>query len=407
MGLLTPSKIQITDHLDRAKFLFLWRLTLLFVLLLSLLAVLFFFLENSYTYITYMVGDLIAISGLVYLYYTQDFRRIFIAFGTLGSVIVQLDLFLIQDSHHYPGFLWMTMLIILAFYGIGKIWGVIILIANIVGTVVFFLTTLYDHYDAIVITDHNSALLIAIELPVIMIIISYLVFLDEKAHEQIQNDLIEANKSLEANNREISRRDQEKTILVKEIHHRVKNNLQIIISLLRLQMTDIKNHESRQHFSEAINRVMVMSSIHQKLYKEQDLTEFSLVSYIEDLSSELKLFFLEEFPVDITVESDYRIIDLKTVVPVGLIMNELLSNSFKYAFESSESGKISIFIKDQGEYFDLIYFDNGTWKETTDENAGFGLELINTLAEQLNGTVEFKTGKEGTFYKFHLQKLTD
>ncbi|MCB9222542.1 MAG: sensor histidine kinase [Crocinitomicaceae bacterium] len=407
MSFLNPSNIKITDHLERARFLFIWQLTLLFTVFLTVLSVLFFILEDSDAYITYVSGDIIAILGVLYLKYTQKSRNLFLIFSVLGTIIIQLDLHLIPDSHHYPNFLWMTMIVILSFYGIGKKWGLFILLLNIIGAAYFLVFSLYDHYDVIIQTEERSRFLIAFEIPVIMTIISYLVFLDNRAHEQIQKDLLSANKTLEENNIEISKRDQEKTILVKEIHHRVKNNLQIIISLLRLQMTDIKNKESKQHFSEAINRVMVMSSIHQKLYKEQDLSEFSLVSYIEDLSSELKQFFLEEFPVKINVESDYQIIDLKTVVPVGLIMNELLSNSFKYAFKSSESGEISILIKNQGDFFDLIYFDNGTWIEPKEDNSSFGLELINTLTEQLNGTMEFKAGKEGTFYKFHLQKLTD
>jgi len=216
-----------------------------------------------------------------------------------------------------------------------------------------------------------------------------------------------ANKELEANNVLIQKRDAEKTILVKEIHHRVKNNLQIIISLLRLQMVELKGAESKKQFSEAINRVMVMSSIHQKLYQQKDIAQFKLSSFIEELSSELKLFFKEEFPVEIKINSEYEDIDLKTVVPVGLILNELLSNSFKYAFDGMDSGKIQIIGTEQENDFILNYSDNGIWKEPANENSGFGVELIEVLTEQLNGTKEFSVTDKGTEYKFTLKKMKD
>lgn len=296
------------------------------------------------------------------------------------------------------------MLIILAFYGLGKVWGLIVLLLNAGASVYFFLTTMYDHYDIIVNTQEESALLIAFEIPMIMAIISYMIYLNNKAHENVQNDLMQANKNLAVNNVEISQRDDEKTVLVKEIHHRVKNNLQIIVSLLRLQMSDVKSAEAKKHFTEAINRVLVMSSIHQKLYGQQDISRFDLQPYIEELATELKQFYAEDWPIEIDVETKFEDIDLKTVVPLGLILNELLSNSFKYAFNDRTEGRIRIQIEDLGTYFTMTYSDNGVWREVEKKDRGFGLELIETLTEQLNGIKSRSTGQNGTQYTFEMQK---
>ena len=407
MSLLTPSKIKHTDHLDRAKFLFIWRLTLAFCLLIPFLVALSIYFDPSKAYITYSIGFGIALLGLIYLYVKQNHRVIFFIYGFLGTIVIQLDLYLIQDSHHFPNFLWMMMLIILAFHGLHKLWGVTVLIVNAACTSYYFLYYMYDHYEIIVSSQKETIPLIAIEVPIIMTIIAYLVHLNAKANKEIQRDLIEANKTLENSNLEITKKDEEKTVLVKEIHHRVKNNLQIIISLLRLQMSEVKSAEAQESFSEAINRVMVMSSIHQKLYRQEDIAKFSIQTYIQDLAAELKQFFAEEKDISIDVQTEVKDVDLKTIIPLGLIINELLSNSFKYAFKDRDSGKVTIIIQDLGAYLEMRYTDDGLWKEKSEGGTGFGLELIETLTEQLNGLFRRESTGSGTLYSFELQKLND
>ena len=150
-----------------------------------------------------------------------------------------------------------------------------------------------------------------------------------------------------------------------------------------------------------------MSSIHQKLYQQDDLTNIDLGRYIEDLASELIDLFQAKSQVEIDVKCEYGQIDLKTIVPVGLLINELLSNSLKYAFEELDRGQIVLEIKDRDKGFELYYSDNGNWKTSGQEPSGFGLELIDILTEQLNGTKELRRDQHGTRYTFHLQKLTE
>ncbi|OIQ24344.1 MAG: hypothetical protein BM555_07210, partial [Crocinitomix sp. MedPE-SWsnd] len=95
------------------------------------------------------------------------------------------------------------------------------------------------------------------------------------------------------------------------------------------------------------------------------------------------------------------------IVPIGLLLNELLSNSFKYAFEDKSEGIIKITIDGKGEFFELKFSDSGSWKENKKQDNGFGLELLDILTEQLNGTKEVSKTTEGTFYTFNLQSIKD
>jgi two-component sensor histidine kinase len=406
MSLFTPRNTEFKNYLDKVKFLLIWRLALVFTFVLITLTIVFSFDDSNALY-TYFAADIVIILGLLYLYKTRNYSPIFFFYAISGSVIIHLDLNFVLDSPHYTNFLWMIVIVLIAFFGLGMKWGTAVLSLNIFGSLYFIFFSMRNHYETMHEIESMNEIAISIEVPSAMIVIGYLIYLFIKAQRTAEYDLLQANKELEANNALIHKRDSEKTILVKEIHHRVKNNLQIIISLLRLQMAELKSAESKKQFSEAINRVMVMSSIHQKLYQQKDITQFKLSSFIEDLSSELKLFFKEEFPIEINITSEYEGIDLKTVVPVGLILNELLSNSFKYAFDGMDKGEINIRVKEERANFTLYYSDNGKWREPANENSGFGVELIEILTEQLNGVKEFNLTDNGTEYTFTLKKMKD
>jgi two-component sensor histidine kinase len=405
MSLLSP-QIEFDNQLDQTRFLLIWRISVVFSFFFTLLAAVFYFYSKN-TFVAYSIAVAICYFSVVYLWTRRKYKLIYFLVSIGGCVVISTSMIVILDAPHFVDFLWLLIGVLVAFFGLGQKWGIGIMVLNIFPISYFLIFKLNEHISMLPQQTIEERIFLAIEVIVCLILISYVIYLFVQISKSAQNELIKKNEVLRERADIIEKSNNEKTVLVKEIHHRVKNNLQIIISLLRLQMTEIKNADTKVHFTEAINRVMVMSSIHQKLYKEQDISAFSLVSYLEDLSSELKQFFLEDFPINISIESDYKVIDLKTVVPVGLIMNELLSNTFKYAFRASDSGEISILIRDQEDEFELIYFDNGDWREPASESSSFGLDLINTLTEQLNGTVEFKTNKDGTFYKFRLQKITE
>lgn len=187
---------------------------------------------------------------------------------------------------------------------------------------------------------------------------------------------------------------KEKEVLLKEIHHRVKNNLQIVSSLLKLQASYIRDQEVVIMFTDSYNRVRSMALIHEKLYSSPDLGRIDPADYIQNLVTNL-LNSYRGFQKNITsvVEVDSNPLDIDTALPCGLIINELVSNSLKYAFPDPEkTGQISVFFKEerQQEYL-LKISDDGIglplefeWEKTE----SLGLQLVWNLAEQLNGRIE-------------------
>ncbi len=201
---------------------------------------------------------------------------------------------------------------------------------------------------------------------------------------------------------------REKETLLKEIHHRVNNNLQIIISLLNLESRNVVAEEDHELFVESQNRVRSMSMIHEKLYQSDNLSSINFSDYLKTLLSTLIYENSKNMTkFDLEVDIDEKIdLNIETSVPCGLIINEIVSNSLKHAFPSGVSGKITVKMhQDDGEYV-LIVGDDGIGfiDESELESATLGLTLINSLVDQLDGDIEFLEG-EGTFYKIRFQEL--
>jgi two-component sensor histidine kinase len=196
----------------------------------------------------------------------------------------------------------------------------------------------------------------------------------------------------------------ENTTLIKEVHHRVKNNLQIVISLLRMQANDIENEESKLQFNEAIGRIMTISVIHQKLYEQKNLSEVQFENYFIQLIDEIKRLHDSNVTIEIDIEPSLKSIGLNSIVPLGLILNELITNSIKHHSLSDPQPKITISFREGKDATILfVYSDSGTWKELTEEksNGKFGLELISVLTEQMEGTYK----REDTTYLFSVKNL--
>ena len=187
-------------------------------------------------------------------------------------------------------------------------------------------------------------------------------------------------------------------VLLKEIHHRVKNNLQIISSLLKLQSMDSENETVTEHFNEAINRIRSMALIHEKMYTNDDLSQIDIQSYLIALVQDITETIQSESNIELNVNSEIKNIDIKSIVPVSLIFNELITNSIKHGFKEKGAGKIDLEIIHDGDNVIFKYSDDGTWK-VPDNEATFGIELIKTLSEQLNGKCKREIDG-GTHYQF-------
>ncbi len=210
-------------------------------------------------------------------------------------------------------------------------------------------------------------------------------------------ELSEINKELTA---EVKRRQeaeaairvslQEKEVLLKEIHHRVKNNLQIISSLLHLQSGYIDDERTLQMFKESQSRIQSMALIHEKLYQSGDLARVDFSEYMDSLVSFLTRSY-GAGGVGVSLDVAPVFLSLDTSIPCGLIVSELVSNSFKYAFPEGHSGHIYVALKPiDDEHYELCVGDTGVgFPEDVDfrETESLGLQLVTTLASQLDGKI--------------------
>ncbi|MBO0323392.1 sensor histidine kinase [Muricauda sp. CAU 1633] len=198
----------------------------------------------------------------------------------------------------------------------------------------------------------------------------------------------------------------EKDSLLKEIHHRVKNNLQMVSSLLSLQTKNTRSKAAIEALEEGKSRVKAMALIHQKLYQNDDLSVIEMQGYIESLINSVQSVYKKGgHNISITIDAEGTELDIDRAIPFGLILNELVSNSFKYAFpDSDDNGKIYIHLRKNGDQGYFEYTDNGVGlPEDTEErtHSSMGIRLMNRLVNQLQSKLNIDTQTEGVRFWFN------
>ncbi|MCZ3367021.1 MULTISPECIES: histidine kinase dimerization/phosphoacceptor domain -containing protein [Methanobacterium] len=252
----------------------------------------------------------------------------------------------------------------------------------------------------------------------------------KKAHFELEQQVLERTKALSRVNDELraemdererienklKKSLEEKEILLKEIHHRVKNNLQIISSLLNLQSRYINDEEMLDIYKESQNRVKSMAIIHEKLYQSEDLARIDFGDYVKSLVMDL----FHSYGVD-NIEPDISIrdvlLDINTAIPCGLIVNELVTNSIKHGFLASrtrdniqsldERDKIAVNITKENEIYTMSVYDNGIgFPDNLDfrHTDSLGMQLVISLTSQLRGTVELERDN-GTLFRIVFKEV--
>ncbi|MBE7555053.1 MAG: PAS domain-containing protein [Anaerolineales bacterium] len=193
----------------------------------------------------------------------------------------------------------------------------------------------------------------------------------------------------------------EKEILLKEIHHRVKNNMQVISSLLNLQSNYVSDTQALEIFQESQNRVRSMALIHEKLYRSKNLAEIDLGEYVNDLATYLfRSYKAYGKGITLKVQAEDVHLGIDAAVPCGLIINELISNALKHAFPNNYHGEILVELQKNQQQISLCVSDNGIGFPTDldfQSTNSLGLQLVNTLVGQLDGTIELQNGCGATF----------
>jgi len=211
-------------------------------------------------------------------------------------------------------------------------------------------------------------------------------------------------KLLKKQKEEITIKNDEKTAMLQEIHHRVKNNLQIVNSLLKFQSREIEDKNVLQIFEKAQKRVVSMALLHEKMYNSDDLKHVDVKEYISLLIADL----IETYSVGKKIRQKIQVEDvhfeMRTLVPLGLIINEIITNSFKHAFIDTLDGEIKIEIKQlKNKTYEMLIGDDGTGNVNS-EDSGIGNKLIHIFVKQLNGTIELLK-QSGTAYKIVFEEI--
>ncbi len=212
------------------------------------------------------------------------------------------------------------------------------------------------------------------------------------------NLLSRANKNLKEQKAIISLREKEKALLLSELNHRVKNNLQMMSSLLNLQSRELTGHPAQEALLTGKNRIEVLSLVHKKLYKEGAETKVFLRDYLEELV--LGLFYGYDISFNPEINMDNTSISIDKAVPLALIINELVVNSLKHAYKDIKNPNLKIQIKEVNDKLEIDISDNGigfTEKEGGKKNS-FGIKLITSLVNQLDGSI-IKLHSQSTHWK--------
>jgi PAS domain S-box-containing protein len=197
---------------------------------------------------------------------------------------------------------------------------------------------------------------------------------------------------------------REKDILLNEIHHRVKNNMQVISSLLKLQASASGSPELTERLNESQSRIHAMALVHEKLYDSKDFARIDLAGYVRTLSQELfQSHKINQWKIALIVQTDGDVyVDVNKAIPCGLILNELISNAFKHAFPGGRQGKLQIILREtENKEIEIVVRDNGMGlPDDVDIHAprSLGLDLVNGLVKnQLDGQIEVKRDKGTEF----------
>jgi len=210
---------------------------------------------------------------------------------------------------------------------------------------------------------------------------------------------------------EMELRMREKEMLLKEVHHRVKNNLQTVSSLLRMQSRSIDDPDTLSLIRSSQNRVVAMAMVHEMLYMREDLSKIEYRTYVQELGDYLiKSIKGPESRIGLRIDIPQIELGIDTAIPLGLLINEAVTNALKYGFKDQDEGEISIVLEkeDKTEYV-LRIGDNGVgFPETITHKTtkSLGLKLIHNLSRQLQGTVMRDLSKKGTNYIIRFQEVS-
>lgn len=317
-------------------------------------------------------------------------------------LLIVVGLILNNENLHFKELLWMVNMLVFAIFMLGIRWGLFFFSVFVFSVSYYLKFLLVADIQLLATFSNDQKLFLVVEMGVILLFFIFLISNFVITFRKSEKALVKVNQNLELRNDLVEAQNQEITVLLKEIHHRVKNNLQVINSLLRLQSFQIKDLESKRVFEDAQSRICAISLIHERMYKSPDLSNIKADDYFKDLLDDLFRQNSLNRQVKLEVKVNLKVLPQDIVVPLGLLLNELISNSLEHA-KMGEHGVISIQMIQNEQLLKVEYKDNGSGFDS-ERVAGFGLEMIDTLCEQLGATLNLETfPNKGVNYSIQFQ----
>lgn len=395
-------------YFDELRIKLAYRMSVMFLIVFLTLTYAYYF-DSVESCITMAFGTVLSLFCVIFIHYSKNYKLVFFLYSTLGVFVTSFALITFHETIHLVDVLWMLAAVSLAFFSIGKKLGVVLLIVSLLSITYFVFYSLNINIETVKPRTTYQKVTLVLEMISGFWLNFYLFSLFTSVNKYSEQKLREVNQQLTEQNIKIKLQNDEKTTLVKEVHHRVKNNLQIVVSLLRLQSMELDNEETKSHFQESINRVMAMALIHQKLYQNDSLSQVKFAEYASELITAILRTDAYDRVIHFNIHSEIEKVGLKSLIPIGLILNELVSNSLKHAFPERKDGRIELNVTDgnQKGWMKMVYKDNGKWKNSERDGQSFGLVLVETLVEQLEGTLTIEKTENGTAFLMELQNVEE
>lgn len=238
---------------------------------------------------------------------------------------------------------------------------------------------------------------------IILIIIIVFLFYTNNNSKKREYELSQKNGQIQKQNKQIETTLKEKEILLREIHHRVKNNLQIISSVINLQADKITDSKLKEILDELKLRISSIALTHQMLYQKESVNTVLMDDYLRNLVKQIVGSYDDHsVDVDLNIDRQNILMNIDTAIPLGLLVNEIITNSFKHAFKNKQSGKITVTVKATGKFIELSIKDNGVglpanYMELIEKPKSLGFELITILTDQLNAQLEIVNNNGAEF----------
>jgi two-component sensor histidine kinase len=400
---LSPTS-EYEDYFEKSRYQITFRISVVLALILLVLGISFIVLDQPASTVTFS-GVLICIGLGVHVAYTKKYKVGAFLFATIGTFLCVFTLITFTNVFHFVDPLWMIIISLFTYFTLGKLWGNITVLIQFAAVVYYLLFLLNENLSRIPKLSDGELYSISFNAALCGLVIAALTQQFLKRNKYAEEQYRTLTHELQSKNDLVEKQNNEKTAMLKEIHHRVKNNLQVITSLLRLQSRDLESEEAQLHFKEAIDRIGAMALIHNQMYQSTDIGRIELEHYLRTLSKNMMTSYLLDKDVKMKFQIEIEYAPSSMMVPIALLFNELVSNSVKHAFKIQENPEISIkIINHETNSIQFIYKDNGHWIQPAKDDS-FGLELIDTLAIQLNGSVSRKI-ENGTSYEiiFHQEE---